>query len=52
MNKEGTIRYDMTQLPITHFKPKEIGTSVEKLIGLGYKKDIDGQDLENDEQVL
>ncbi|MBI2656897.1 DNA polymerase II large subunit, partial [Candidatus Woesearchaeota archaeon] len=26
VNRDGTIRYDMTQLPITHFKPKEIGT--------------------------
>ncbi|MBI2135004.1 DNA polymerase II large subunit [Candidatus Woesearchaeota archaeon] len=52
VNKDGTIRYDMTQLPITHFKPKEIGTSVEKLAELGYKKDIYDNDLLDDDQVL
>src|SRR3989344_1688748 len=52
VNKEGTTRYDCTELPITHFKPKEIGTSVEKLRELGYSKDIDGQELTNDNQIL
>ena len=52
VNKDGTIRYDMTELPITAFKPKEIGTSVKKLIELGYDKDIDGNNLTNDEQIL
>jgi len=42
----------MTQLPITHFKPKEINTPVEKLISLGYRKDIHGKELENEEQIL
>lgn len=52
VNKEGTTRYDCTELPITHFKPKEIGTSVEKLRELGYRKDIHGQELSNDNQIL
>ncbi|MFC2016626.1 DNA polymerase II large subunit, partial [Chloroflexota bacterium] len=52
VNKEGTIRYDMTQLPITHFKPKEINAPVEKLRELGYKKDVFGVELENDDQIL
>ena len=52
VNKDGTIRYDMTELPITHFKPKEIGTSIEKLKELGYEKDIYGKPLENEEQIL
>ncbi|MCH7648106.1 MAG: hypothetical protein IIA83_05830, partial [Thaumarchaeota archaeon] len=52
VNKDGTIRYDMTQLPITHFKPKEINTSVEKLKSIGYIKDIFGSDLSSDEQIL
>ncbi len=50
--KDGTTRYDMTQLPITHFKPKEIGTSIEKLKELGYKQDIYGKLLVNDEQII
>jgi DNA polymerase II large subunit len=52
VNKDGTIRYDVTELPITHFKPKEIGTSIEKLKELGYEKDINGKVLENEEQIL
>ncbi|MFW6007701.1 MAG: DNA polymerase II large subunit [archaeon] len=52
VNKDGTIRYDMSELPITHFKPKEIGTSVEKLKELGYEKDIMGKKLTDDNQVL
>jgi len=51
-NKDGTTRYDMTQLPITHFKPKEINASVEKLMELGYKKDIFDSELVNDDQIL
>ncbi|MBI5148634.1 DNA polymerase II large subunit [Candidatus Pacearchaeota archaeon] len=52
VNKDGTIRYDCTELPITYFKPKEIGTPVEKLIELDYIKDINGQKLVNEEQIL
>ena len=52
VNKDGTTRYDMTQLPITHFKPKEIRASVEKLKELGYKKDVFDAELVNDGQVL
>jgi DNA polymerase II large subunit len=52
VNKDGTIRYDGTEIPLTHFKPKEIRTSVEKLKGLGYKTDIEGKPLEGEDQVL
>ncbi len=52
VNKDGTIRYDMTEMPLTHFKPKEVGTSVEKLIDLGYERDIYGKLLKEDEQIL
>ena len=52
VNKDGTTRYDMTQLPITHFKPKEIATSIEKLKTLGYKTDINGKELDNLDQTL
>ncbi|OYT43284.1 MAG: DNA polymerase II large subunit [Candidatus Aenigmarchaeota archaeon ex4484_56] len=50
--RDGTIRYDMVNAPLTHFKPKEIGTSVEKLRELGYEKDIYGNPLERDDQIL
>lgn len=52
VNKDGTIRYDMSELPITAFKPKEIGTSIDKLKEMGYDKDMDGNDIINDEQII
>ncbi len=52
VNKDGTTRYDMTQLPVTHFKPREVGTSVARLIQLGYTHDSYGKPLETVEQVL
>ncbi len=52
VNKDGTIRYDMTELPITHFKSKEIGTSIEKLKELGYTLDVYGKELKNEDQIL
>ncbi len=52
VNKDGTIRYDMTEMPLTFFKPNEIGTSVEKLRELGYTHDINSAELESGEQVL
>jgi DNA polymerase II large subunit len=50
--KDGTTRYDMTQLPITHFKPVEVGTSVERLVELGYDVDVKGAPLVSDSQIL
>lgn len=52
VNKDGTTRYDMTQLPITHFKPKEVKTPLHKLKELGYTQDIQGKPLFNEDQVL
>ena len=50
--KDGTIRYDFTNLPLTHFYPKEIGLSVEKARELGYTHDILGEELTNELQML
>ena len=52
VNKDGTIRFDATELPVVAFKPKEVSVSIEKLKELGYEKDIDGKVLENDDQIL
>lgn len=49
--KDGTIRYDAIDVPLTHFKPKEIGTSVQKLRELGYKEDYLGRPLESEDQI-
>ncbi len=50
--KDGTIRFDATDAPITHFYPSEIGTSVEKLRELGYTEDYKGNKLESPEQLV
>ncbi len=52
VNKDGTTRYDMSELPITHFTPSEIGTPVSVLTSLGYAHDIEGKPLESPEQVV
>lgn len=49
--KDGTIRFDATNAPLTHFKPAEIGVSVERLRELGYTHDILGADLANADQI-
>ena len=50
--RDGTIRFDATNVPLTHFKPKQIQTSVAKLKELGYGKDIHGAPLERDDQIV
>ena len=50
--KDGTIRYDMTDVPITHFRPREIGVSVEKLRELGYEHDWKGNELKSEDQIV
>ncbi|VVB83498.1 DNA polymerase II large subunit [uncultured archaeon] len=52
VNKDGTIRFDATELPVVSFKPKEISVSIEKLKSLGYDKDIYGNDLNDENQIL
>ena len=52
VNKDGTIRYDISEMPLTHFKPKEVGTSIARLRELGYAVDVHGKPLESSEQVL
>ncbi len=49
--KDGTIRFDMTDAPLTHFKPKEIGVPLKRVRELGYTKDYLGAELENEEQI-
>ena len=49
--KDGTIRFDATNAPLTHFKPGEIGVSVEKLRQMGYNCDISGVSLTDENQI-
>jgi DNA polymerase II large subunit len=51
MYKDGTIRYDATNAPLTHFKPSEIGISVERLRELGYRHDYMGNPLSDGSQI-
>jgi DNA polymerase II large subunit len=50
--KDGTIRHDSTDLPLTHFIPREIGVTVEKLHEMGYEKDCYGNPIENEDQII
>lgn len=50
--RDGTCRFDTTDVPLTHFKPKEFGMSLETLYKLGYKYDYLGKPLENAEQIV
>jgi DNA polymerase II large subunit len=52
VNKDGTVRYDASETPLTHFTPREVGTSVERLLELGYDSDMAGTPLTRDDQVL
>lgn len=50
--KDGTVRFDATNLALTHFKPNQIGVSVDRLKALGYEVDIYGQPLTDGEQIV
>jgi DNA polymerase II large subunit len=50
--RDGTARFDSTNVPLTHFYPKEVGVSVEKLRELGYDKDYKNETLKSDEQLV
>jgi DNA polymerase II large subunit len=50
--KDGTVRIDVTNAPLTHFMPKDIQVEMERLRELGYKKDIRGEPLTSEEQIL
>ncbi len=50
--KDGTVRYDMSDIPLTHIRADELSITVEKLKELGYTEDIYGKALETDDQVV
>jgi len=50
--KDGTLRYDITDVPLTHFTPSEVGVPVQRLRKLGYTHDIEGAPLESSNQML
>ena len=50
--RDGTSRFDMSDVPVTHFRPSEIGTPWKKLVDLGYTHDVRGNGLASDEQII
>jgi DNA polymerase II large subunit len=50
--KDGTVRFDMTDVPLTHFRPREVGLPVAKAVELGYTHDVAGEALTRDDQLL
>tara|TARA_B100001758_G_scaffold60938_1_gene50621 strand:- start:457 stop:3000 length:2544 start_codon:yes stop_codon:yes gene_type:complete len=50
--RDGTIRFDMSDVPVTHFTPKEIDVDWTRLHALGYTHDWEGNPLERDDQML
>ncbi|MEM2914546.1 MAG: DNA polymerase II large subunit, partial [Candidatus Bathyarchaeia archaeon] len=49
--KDGTVRFDATNAPLTHFRPAEIGVSLEKMLQLGYTHDLCGDPLTDVNQI-
>jgi DNA polymerase II large subunit len=50
--QDGTSRFDLTDIPLTHFRPAEVGLSIEKAKELGYTVDWTGEPLSDPSQVL
>ena len=50
--KDGTTRFDMTNLVLTHVRPEEIGLAVEKARALGYAQDAHGAPLQDGRQMI
>ncbi|MBP1923861.1 DNA polymerase II large subunit [Halorubrum alkaliphilum] len=50
--KDGTVRYDMTDLPITAVRPEELDVTADHFRELGYETDIDGDPLRHDDQLV
>ncbi|MCL9812128.1 DNA polymerase II large subunit [Natranaeroarchaeum aerophilus] len=50
--KDGTVRYDMTDLPITSVRASELDVTVDQLRGLGYQEDIHGEALTHEDQLV
>ncbi len=50
--RDGTARFDATDIPLTAFTPKEIGLALEKLDGLGYTRDIYGNPITSPDQMV
>jgi len=50
--KDGTVRYDMTDLPVTSVRPAELDVTADQFRELGYETDIHGEPLRHDDQLV
>ena len=50
--KDGTARVDVTNAPLTHFRPSNIHADIPTLRSLGYEFDKDGRPLVDAEQLV
>ncbi|WP_254839278.1 DNA polymerase II large subunit [Natronomonas marina] len=50
--KDGTVRYDMTDLPVTAVRPRELDVDADRLRSLGYETDIHGDPLTHEDQLV
>jgi len=50
--KDGTVRYDMTDLPVTAVRPAELDVTADQFRQLGYEEDIHGDPLRHDDQLV
>jgi DNA polymerase II large subunit len=50
--KDGTVRYDMTDLPVTAVKPAELDVTADDLRELGYETDVADDPLRHDDQLV
>jgi len=50
--KDGTVRYDMTDLPVTSVRPAEVHVTADRFRELGYEADINGDPLRYDDQLV
>ncbi|MFW6384491.1 MAG: DNA polymerase II large subunit, partial [Halodesulfurarchaeum sp.] len=50
--KDGTVRYDMTDLPVTAVRPEELDVTVADFRELGYEEDVNGDPLEHPDQLV
>ncbi len=50
--KDGTVRYDMTDLPVTSVRPRELDVDADRLRSLGYETDVHGDPLTHEDQLV
>jgi DNA polymerase II large subunit len=52
VSNDGVIKVQLTNAPLTQFKPKDVNVDIKILKSLGYNYDVDGNPLQNDEQIV